>query len=84
MKATKIESVNTQMVNIYPNPAIDRIYIEGIGSKPAMLSIVDLNGKLTLTTQVANKDGININDLKSGIYSVKLNGMIFKLVVNHE
>jgi len=71
------------LVNIYPIPATDRFYIEGIGSKLATLSIIDLNGKLALTTQVANKDGIDINGLKSGVYSVKVNGMIFKLVVNH-
>jgi Secretion system C-terminal sorting domain/Bacterial Ig-like domain (group 2) len=58
--------VNSNDINIYPNPAADNIYIDGI--VPGMVQIVDLMG-----ATVAQQNGvsfISVQNLPSGIYMI--------------
>lgn len=59
---------------IYPNPAIGRVTIEGTGS----LSITNTLGQTVLTKEI---DGQTTIELPQGLYFVKLGGITRKIVV---
>ena len=61
-------------INIYPNPATDKITIEILGAiKETILAIVDIEGQLLITQQINElKTQIDINTLPSGVYFVRL------------
>lgn len=54
-------------ISIYPNPANDKITVAGADIKS--VEIVNLNGETVLSSTTSN---INISDLASGIYVVKI------------
>ena len=54
-------------ISVYPNPANDKITITGADIKS--VEIANLNGETVLTSTASN---INISDLASGIYVVKI------------
>lgn len=76
-------------INIYPNPAKSTINI-GIANFTGDLNIeiYDINGRLALTTDVdfSGTKSLNIGDLQSGIYILKLKGQDLsyfqKIIVN--
>jgi len=74
------ESVQTQILNIQPNPLVNKAIIgfDNPENDPHTLRIIDLNGKLI--KEIDNIRGtmieINRSDLPSGIYVVELSGRI--------
>jgi hypothetical protein len=59
-------------IRIYPNPAEDRIKIDGI-KKPVSITVYNMNGESLLTRYVTGEtEDINISDLPEGIYILKL------------
>ena len=60
--------------NIYPNPATDRVTIEGTG----MTIITNTLGQTILTREINGKETI---ELPQGLYFVKMNGVTQKIVV---
>jgi PKD repeat protein len=63
----------TSQVNIHPNPAVDRVYVEGLGENT--LVVCDLLGKQVhyAKTQVAeNSSEIHLQGATPGIYFVKI------------
>ena len=71
---TKIQ--NTTLNNntkFYPNPAKDHLTIIRVKDEQCLVTITDLNGKVVLKRQIyENEEQINISDLSSGLYLVKL------------
>ncbi|WP_379965102.1 PQQ-dependent sugar dehydrogenase [Epilithonimonas sp. UC225_85] len=64
-----VSDINTDQIQITPNPAKDIIYIKNINDKNLTAEIVDLTGRLILTTSVAESDkSIDVSGLKSGNY----------------
>jgi arylsulfatase B len=61
-------SLNSQ-IEIFPNPAKNRIHIKS-NEKNIYSEIIDIQGKIILNT---TKNEINISNLKSGIYFIKIN-----------
>ena len=59
---------------IYPNPAKDRVTVEGTG----ILTVTNALGQIILTKEINGKITI---DLAQGLYFVKLNGVVRKIVV---
>ena len=64
---------------VYPNPAKSHIYLEADSWKSLNVekaSLHSLDGKLWKTIELSEVDSleINIRDLKSGIYLLKLEG----------
>lgn len=59
-------------IRIFPCPAQDRIFLKGIANH-THVSIMDMNGKNILQTQVGN-GFVNTQDLSNGIYTIKLEG----------
>lgn len=61
-------------IEIYPNPAKNRIYITLQNSGfPVLLEIVNMQGQvLSASKLISNSDSVNIENLKPGIYIYKL------------
>jgi len=75
-----ISDIKTIDFKLYPNPATDFIEVEL--PYATALQIFDLNGKLVLSKDL--KKGTNhlsINNLNSGIYMVKVENTVKKLIV---
>ncbi|WP_264509677.1 endonuclease [Flavobacterium sp. N1719] len=69
--ALQQNTFDSQVVKVYPNPATDRINIQGI-TQTAQISIWDIAGKEVYTNTIQNDQAIDISGLQSGIYIVKI------------
>jgi len=64
-----------QNVSIYPNPANDKIFIEGKFSSQS-IEIIDMNGKLVISrTADSNITEIDITNLTQGVYLVRVSNI---------
>ncbi len=77
------ENVLPELVNVYPNPADDVLYISGLeGNSSAVIS--DLTGKTILEIQDDNIDEIDISGLTSGMYMLTCSndkGILNKIII---
>lgn len=69
-----IDKMNQLGLKIYPNPATDRINIEGLKTNGASVIILDLNGKKIKQTNAnaQNKLSLDISNLPVGIYFLEV------------
>ena len=58
-------------INIYPNPATTKIYVE-VGNKKVDIQIYNQTGKLILVKNNFTSDEINVSQLPKGMYFVKI------------
>jgi tRNA(Ile2) C34 agmatinyltransferase TiaS len=83
------ENIATNNINVYPNPVNDRLYIETLTltqTQTLTIEIYDVYGRLQdyKTTRLQGNVAIDVADLKSGIYFVKVNtekGNIVKRII---
>ena len=68
---TRIESINTNTLEIYPNPVVEGFYVNGL-QKEILLNVYDINGKMVLSTLAANKRQISTKQLSAEVYLVKV------------
>jgi hypothetical protein len=69
--------------NIHPNPSSSNVKISAIETQIKTIDVYDLNGKLLISNQynsVATTD-LNVADLSSGIYILKINTKFTSKVV---
>ena len=67
-----VEEIASEKVNVYPNPASSVINIDGIGSFQNLdVTIVNIHGQIV--REEVNSLEINVKDIDSGIYFVKIN-----------
>ena len=73
---------NEKSILVIPNPIKDEFIIEGI--EMSTLTIYDNLGRLVLEKKVKGSENININNFKSGIYTIKIssneNTLIKKII----
>ena len=69
-----IELNGPNRVNIYPNPANDKIYISNLKEDNITTKIYDIKGRLVLENKVSNKEYLNISKLSKGVYQIKFEG----------
>jgi ASPIC and UnbV/Secretion system C-terminal sorting domain/FG-GAP-like repeat len=55
-------------ITLFPNPTTDLLNFSEKGMENTTVSIVDMNGKLVLNTQVSNRNNIDVTALNSGVY----------------
>lgn len=79
--------IERKAFNLYPNPVIEELTLEFINEKPnseLSIGIYTINGRLI--KQTSRRTGrevnwkINVSDLSSGVYIVKLEGALFNYV----
>jgi len=78
-----LDDQNQLDISIYPNPVIDKLFIQGL-SNPTKISVYDVLGKLVLSKTTSSE--INVDNLQSGIYIVKIvdeqNEIVRKFIKN--
>lgn len=80
--STGIENNITQnRISIYPNPASSSIYIQ---SQDILIDkiyyVYTSTGQLLMSGRISNSNSIDISELKAGLYFIKLDGWIGKLI----
>lgn len=61
-----------EMVNMYPNPALESVTFEGISSQATVL-IMDIQGKILMNETIdASHNSLSLASLNTGIYLVKI------------
>jgi len=65
------------ILKIYPNPVVNKLFIEGLSS-PTKISIYNILGKL-LITKITSND-IDVKNLQSGIYIIRITNIEGQLV----
>ena len=68
---TAVQTVSSDKMMVFPNPAKDYIQISGIENAKTVL-ITDLNGRLMLTKKLVTNDNIYVGNLTKGMYIVKV------------
>ena len=68
-----IENATTTSFEIYPNPAQDKIFMNGL-TKASNIQIFDATGRLITTTTLMGNEGVDISHLTKGIYFVLVIG----------
>ena len=68
----------TNSINVYPNPATNEIVINNIANNE-LVEIFDITGKVVKRVVYNNK--ISVADLQAGVYTIKVNNQIQKLVI---
>jgi len=76
---TDLDHATLKVMSLYPNPATNGFTVNA-GEKTTVVSIYDENGSLVKTQQATGKTFINISSLQKGVYVVKANGWVGKLV----
>lgn len=74
---------NVKAVAVYPNPASKKIFITGLSNNTS-LRLFDLSGKLIWNKMLLTTDpsvGIDLPNIDSGVYFLKVNDVIKKLVI---
>jgi hypothetical protein len=64
-----INDQNLTNVSIYPNPVIDKLFIQGLSSL-SKVSIYNVLGKLVLSQTISEE--IDVNQLSKGVYILKV------------
>jgi surface protein len=64
-----VEDENLSSISIYPNPAKDKLFIQGL-SNPSKVSIYNMLGKLVYSKTTSSE--LDLEGLQSGIYIVKI------------
>jgi len=76
--STGFENAKTIALSMYPNPATESFTINT--EAKTEVSIYDISGNLVLFQHAKGITNIDITTLKQGIYMVKINGLVGKLV----
>ncbi|MDA9774134.1 T9SS type A sorting domain-containing protein, partial [Saprospiraceae bacterium] len=77
---TSVHIIANTLVNIYPNPTTDRIYIDIEGDLSYRANLYDLNGQIICTFD--NMKTIIVTDVPVGIYLLEIQDLnaSFKIV----
>ncbi len=70
-----------KIISIYPNPTNNKINIDGLlNYENKLVSIYNVQGELILTIDLNKTKEINISELKNGVYILKIDDFIKRIV----
>ncbi len=69
-QATAIKDINDETIKLYPNPVMDKLYIENT-SQINRISVIDLSGKQVISLNYPDNE-IDLSNLQKGIYLIQL------------
>ena len=79
----ELESITQNNIQIYPNPVSSSFNIKGLKYYPSSYSVVGINGVLLRSGIIYHENqDIDISDLQSNMYFLKVNDKLFKLIKN--
>jgi hypothetical protein len=59
-------------IQVYPNPATDRVYVAWGDEKIAFYQLLDVQGRVVLNGEVQAGDSISIATVSPGMYQLRL------------
>ena len=72
---TAVELLKSPEIIIYPNPTNGIVFVTG---NPAAITVLNINGKVLF--QDINTNSINLQNYPEGIYLIKINEKVFKVL----
>jgi hypothetical protein len=67
----------------YPNPASENIqFVTGLNNA-YMIHVFDINGRNIISKEIKDGEPVNVSNLVNGVYFVRVNDRIIKIVVQH-
>lgn len=60
-------------INIYPNPTNSLVFVDFMNLTNVKIEILDLNGKILTSKSTSNSTNIDLSNLSSGSYLIKIN-----------
>ncbi len=66
------EMDNQNKVKIYPNPAANEIFVEGINRENLNAEFIALDGRFILNKKLNSDNSIDVSNLKSGVYFITI------------
>lgn len=69
---TSVQENEPNTINVYPNPASDRFFVNNNNAEITTVEILDMTGKSVLSTPYTAGNGVSTNELPAGIYMVRL------------
>lgn len=78
------EKIKTEVggINLYPNPANDRLFISTANPFDAAIQLRDLSGKIVLALSQNTSQGIDISEINGGVYFVSIENKMLHTFVN--
>lgn len=76
-----MSSLNEASIKVYPNPVKDFLVIQNNMNAPAGVEIYSIDGKLVYQTELLQyNSSIPMEPFKSGIYLIKIQNNVFKII----
>jgi hypothetical protein len=69
-KTSSVENTTSNRVKVYPNPAHDFLIIDT--ESPCEVAIYDCFGKTLLEREIAGSEKVNISNLPTGVYFIRI------------
>jgi hypothetical protein len=60
-------------ISFYPNPTSDFIHFKGLNSETLNVSVFDVLGKQLISKTIDNNKSLDVSELASGIYTIRVN-----------
>jgi subtilisin family serine protease len=73
-------------VKVYPNPVDDNLYIEGLSKEKTYVSVINALGQEVMSRSLnpeGGKSSLSVRHLKNGVYFVKVNQKVHRVVISH-
>ena len=82
LQVSTLQSVGINFI-LAPNPCTDIFFVINDTEEPVIVQVYETNGKLVLTQNInGNFTGVNVSALQKGLYLVKINNTVHKLLIN--
>nr|WP_294860252.1 zinc-dependent metalloprotease [uncultured Fluviicola sp.] len=70
------EETNTATYSVYPNPTKDKLVVSSSNQDEIMqVEVMDMNGKVLSTRELRSNNVVDVSDISSGIYFVKISSV---------
>ncbi len=79
---TGITSQNGMTIGIVPNPTSGIVRIMHGNAEPQLVEVFDAQGKKCASSMLANNGEMNLSNLPQGVYSVRVDGKVHRLVIS--
>ena len=74
-----VPEITTEAFKVYPNPVHNQLYISGNDYTPYPYTIFSIDGRLLLRGEVQNGEPVNVSELPTGLYILKVNNTSLKI-----
>ena len=78
-EGTGIEDIVTETFKVYPNPVHNELYISSDDFQPHPYQLFSTDGRLLMQGESQEGNPVNVSDLPTGLYILKINNSSFKI-----